>query len=98
MAQRVFCFSSASLACSEVSEKYISVVHFFSLGAFVLSLSVSVTYLQFFCIIPERGECRHFERGHLTGKTKQAILCHGFTEPYYDFCGFISSHMNYLEI
>lgn len=29
---------------------------------------------------------------------KQAILCHGFTEPYYDFCGCISSHMNCLEI
>jgi len=29
---------------------------------------------------------------------KQAILCHGFTEPYYDFCGYISSPVNSLEI
>lgn len=71
---------------------------FFSLGPFVLSLSVSVIHPMHFCIIPEKGECQHFERGHLKGKMKQAILCHGFTEPYYDFCGCISSHMNCLEL
>lgn len=98
MAQCVFYFSSASLTCGEVSGKYVSVVYFFSLGPFVLSLSVSVIYPQFFCIIPERGECQHFERGHLKGKMKQAILCRGFTEPYHDFCGCISSLMNSLEI
>lgn len=98
VAQHVFYFSSASLAYSEVSGKYISVVHFFSLGPFVLLLSVSVIYPRFFCIIPKRGECQHFERAHLKGKMKQAILCHGFTEPYYDFCGCISSPMNTLEI
>lgn len=98
MAQDVFYFSSASLTCSEVLGKCISVSYFFSLSPFVLSLSVSVIHPMHFCIIPEKGECQHFERGHLKGKMKQAILRHGFTEPYYDFCGCISSHMNCLEI
>lgn len=98
VAQRVFYSSAASLICSEVSGKYIPVVHFFSLGPFVLSLSVSVIYPRFFCIISETGECQCSERGHLKGKVKQAILCHGFTEPYYDFCGCISSHVNASEI
>lgn len=47
-------------------------------------------------MIPERGECQHFERGHLKGKMKQneAIFRYMVTEPYYDFCGCISFHMN----
>lgn len=67
VSQHAFYFASASLPCSEVSGKDISVVHFCSLGPFVLLLSVRVIYPWIFCIIPER-RMSAFWKGTLEGR------------------------------
>lgn len=70
---------------------------FFCLGPFVLSLSLNVSYPQFFRVV-QRGECHCFQRRHLKGETKPSVICHGFKEPHYDFSGCISSLMIAFEI
>lgn len=69
VSRHVFYFASASLPCGEVSGKDISLVHFCSLGPFVLLVSLSAINPRIFCIIPER-RLSAFWKGTLEGQNE----------------------------
>lgn len=95
VSQHAFHFASASLPHGEVSGKDISVVHFCSLGPFVLLLSQSVTYPQIFCIISERRTSVSWKET-LEGQNEGSCFMATSLESYYDFYDCISSYS--LEI